>query len=65
MANLGYESLRDRIRQATKSTGDPIVDAILGLGSDRDQAEELIADIEHALRRGDMLLLILRDPAAR
>lgn len=61
LAGLSYESLRDRARRATKSTGDPIVDAVLGPGADPDQAEELIAGVERSLQRGEMLLLIVGD----
>jgi hypothetical protein len=61
LAGLSYEGLRDRVQQATKSTGDPIVDAVLGPGADPDQAEELIAGVERSLQRGEMLLLIVGD----
>ena len=61
LAGLTYEGLRDRVRRATKSTGDPIVDAVLGPGADPDQAEELIAGVERSLQRGEMLLLIVGD----
>jgi len=61
LSDLTYEGLLDRVRRATKTTGDPIVDAVLGPGADSGRAEALIAGVERSLQRGEMLLLIVGD----
>jgi hypothetical protein len=61
LSRLDYNGLRDRVCQALGKQGDPIVDSVLGTGANPDQVADLVAGIEHSLRRGQLLLLIVGD----
>jgi hypothetical protein len=61
LSRLDYDALRDRVRRATGGMGDPIIDAVLGPGTDPELAEDLVVGIERSLQHGEMLLLIVGD----
>jgi hypothetical protein len=61
LSRLDYAGLRERVRRATGKTGDPILQAVLGVDADVDRAEDLMVGVERYLRRGEMLLLIVGD----
>lgn len=62
LTRLDYAGLQERARQAMgRTTGDPLLETVLGDGADPDSGEDFIVGVERSLRTGEILLLIVGD----